>query len=164
MGPIGGTSKKHFDELHGRTGLGAFSNGTDLSWLGQYLLSRKLMIGNLPQGTPSQLLPQCYLVRAQGPATQSALSPGGKGDVTYLFGIFKSSDRGQVSRRIGQELNSCQQEDCWKALKCQEETPSDCRHSIIDEGKPKVFTSQPCRPTGSLSKGEFTKPVCNADP
>lgn len=38
------------------------------------------MIDNLPQGTPSQLLAQCYLVRAQGPATQSALSPGGKGD------------------------------------------------------------------------------------
>ncbi len=78
MGSIGGTSKEHFDELHGRTGLGAFSNGTDLRCHGQYLLPRKKMIDNLPQGTPSQLLAQCYLVRAQGPATQLALSTGQK--------------------------------------------------------------------------------------
>ena len=72
MGSIGGTSKKDLGELHWRTGLAAFSDGTDLNWRGQPLLSNKSIMDNLPQETLSQLLAQCYLVRAQGPATQSA--------------------------------------------------------------------------------------------
>jgi len=79
MGSIGGTSKKDLGELHGRTGLGAFSNGTDLSCRGQHLLPKeKSMRDNLPRETLSQLLARCYLVRDQGPATQSALSPAQK--------------------------------------------------------------------------------------
>jgi hypothetical protein len=66
-----------------------------------------------------------------------------KTDLAYLFGIFESPDRSQVSGRIRQEFNTCQQQKCWKALKCQKEAPSDYRRSIIDEGKSKVFTSQP---------------------
>jgi hypothetical protein len=72
MGAVGGTSKKHLGELHWRTGLAAFSDGTDLNWRGQHLLSNKSIMDNLPQETLSQLLARCYLVRAQGPATQSA--------------------------------------------------------------------------------------------
>jgi hypothetical protein len=58
--------------------------------------------------------------------------------VKDFAGFFVSAYGGEVARRVGQELDTGEEEQSRETLESEEEAPAQSRVSVVDEGKTKV--------------------------